>query len=256
MKYLCFIFVFVLYFCSIALAKDQNDTHYYFGMLSRSYQWTSKKMSQTTQKIGGNEITWNPEVIAKLKSDTGILLGPRVEYVSKKFFIRGFYLLGSSYNFPDKGKAELNNFGADIGYHLLKGEIFAGYRQADVKYDFKDAQLNNHNIADAVLGFRLGSRNGTVGFLGSMGMVFGLRGLFDALGNFGESNYVLEQPLIVEAEIIFGYRFRKMPLSIIAGYSGWGYEKPISERKSGINEITEYWEDSSYGPTFEVVYEF
>lgn len=258
-KILGVILVSILYFCNITLAKEYKERCYSLGIISRGCQWTSAKMSQTKQKIYENEVIWNPESIAKLKSDAGILWGPEVEYLNKKFFIRGFYLLGSSYNFPDNGKAQLNNFGADIGYQPegnFASEFFAGYRQISVEYSFKDSQLTNHNISDAVLGFRLGSRNDKIGFSGNIGVTFGVRGLFDALDNFGESNYIIEKPLIVEGEITFGYRFRRVPLSVIAGYGGWGYEKPIRKRKEGINEITEYWQDSSFGPTFEVVYGF
>ncbi|MBI5756563.1 MAG: hypothetical protein HZA12_06520 [Nitrospirae bacterium] len=244
-------------YISIALAESKERA-LSLGIKSRLYFWDSQKMKQFTWVP---DVTYDPDTIAEVKSDSGTSVGPEFEYYKEGFFLRGFYLYGK-YNF-DKGKADRNDMGIDVGYEVL----FVGFRQMDVSFKFTDADIIDHSISDLVLGILLRTKPGKSGFIANFETVLGVRGLLDEFSHWGDfTSRSPEEPRIVEFEIDVGYRFKTIPLALNMGYGLWIYEKPIREyEKSGsipygggvYRTITkEYWDDTSHGPSIKIVYGF
>lgn len=258
MRRFSLVFIFLVIsttYISTALAESK-ERYLSLGIKSRLYFWDSQKMEQTT--FEGTSL-YDPDTIAGVRSDIGTSVGPEFEYYKEGFFIRGFYLSGK-YNF-DKGKADRNDMGIDVGYSVL----FVGFRQMDGSFKFTDVDITDHSISDLVLGILLRKEPGKSGFIANFEMIFGVRGILNQLGHWGGTVEPSEGPLIVEAEIGVGYKFKTIPLALNISYGAWIYEKPIREyetpflisgrRVEGYG-VTEFWVDGSHGPTIKIVYNF
>jgi hypothetical protein len=223
------------------------------GLKSRFATWTVAK--DRYDSIGDSSTYWDPVEIEKKRASSGLVAGPEIEYAHDHFFLRGFYLQGSS-DFAGSGSGDRSTHGVDMGVGKSVG-AFLGYRslQADLK-GLQSANITDHSISDAVIGILLRTDPQRPGFHIGIEMVMGITGLLKS----GKEDGGVDHSAIVEAEAALGYRFHSLPLRIDAGYGIWLYEDVARKYSNGnmpfSNQTVERWENASQGGMLNIVYSF
>ena len=258
------IFILILSFVSIytskafadgenALQRKKRKVFLSIALESRMSFWKiSKDEHGLTAPFDGSD------KIEEANSDPGILLGSELELLYLNFFIRGSYLQGRfGFNIGD---VKRDDIGTDIGIEQVQGSlragIFVGWRKMMVSYsDWRSENIEEDNISDVVLGFIIRTTPDKVGFRVNIEGAFGLK-LF-----FGKG--AMEDIIVADVPVDFGYRFNALPLGINVGYGIWYYYLPTSEVDEHYNRIwgktfryIEGQGNLTHGPILKIGYSF
>jgi hypothetical protein len=184
------------------------------------------------------------------------VFGPWVEFTRGWFFARAGYLTGST-SLDELGKTDLSYFGGDVGASLARGHItvFLGIRHLSLEFEKNEYDVEDQAMTDVALGLFLRTDPERQGFFFDLGGAFGLLGIADAIGDFEtDANAPPRADMLMEAEMMLGYRPPDWPLAFRVGYHVLGWQDAIGECARSREGPCEGVTGSNHGLVVEVQY--